>query len=236
MEQDIKITVENGVKELVILNGAAEPVYHEKAIEVTGASIGAVKEYLCRKGISEDEIVNSKVEFSFDGLYLNLYYDVRRRNPDIIKGAFRLHPDLIKFKINSDKKYNTIELSDFIKMNRHYFENRDYAMKLVSDLRNFEGKVNKEIELKADNRANTRALIHQVVESNIPETFVVHLPIFIGQEALRIEVEVNINASFECMLVSPELKQMIDEKSKQIIEAELEAIKLLYADLKIFEF
>jgi hypothetical protein len=36
-------------------------------------------------------------------------------------------------------------MADFIKMNRHYFENKEYAMKLVSELRNFEGKINQGI-------------------------------------------------------------------------------------------
>ena len=235
MEKELKITVENDVKELVILNGAAEPLYHDKSIKVKDASIAAVHEFLVKKGIENEDLVNSKIEFSYSELFLNLYYSVRRRFPDTIKGVLKLHPDLKKFDINGTKTYNTLQLADFIKMNRHYFENKEIAMKLVSELRNFEGKVNKEIELKSDTRANTRVLIHQLVESNIPDGFILELPVFVGQDKVRLEVEINITSDFSCSLVSPDLKQLIDEETKVIIGGELDKIKLLHPDLKIFE-
>jgi hypothetical protein len=235
MEKEIKITVENGVKELTILHGNAEPVYHEKGIEVSGASIEAARTYLEKPVIPVSDIWGSKLEFSIEKQFIHLFYSVRRRNPDVIKGSLKLHPDLLKFNINTDKKYNTFELSDFFKMNRHFFENREYAMKLVSELQNFQAKVNKDIELKADNRANSKVLIHQVVESNIPESFYLELPVFVGQKKVRLEIEININAAFECSLISPDLKQLIDEESTRIITAELDAIKVLHPDLKIFE-
>lgn len=235
MENKIEVIVENRDKEIVILQGQAEPVYKDKSLTVSDASIDAVAEFLRKKGTENADIVNSKVEFSYDQLFINLFYSVRRNNPDTIKGALKLHPDLKKFMINSDKKYSTFELSDFIKMNRHYFENRDIAMKLVSELRNFEGKVNRDIESKADTRANQKMLIHQVVESNIPAGFILVVPVFVGQEKVRLEVEININASFECTLISPDLKQLIDEETKSIIDAQLSEIKTLHPDLKIFE-
>ncbi len=235
MEENIKLTVENGVKELVILTGKAEPIYHDKSIEVKEASIAAVSEFLAKKGIENDDIVNSKIEFSLDGLYLNLFYSIRRRNPDTINGVLKLHPDLKKFDINGSKTYNTLQLADFIKMNRHYFENKEIAMKLVSELRNFEGKVNKDIELKSDTRANTRVLIHQVVESNIPDGFILELPVFVGTEKVRLAVEINITSDFSCSLISPDLKQLIDQETKTIIVGELDKIKVLHPDLKIFE-
>ena len=235
MEPGLKITVENGVKELVILNGAAEPIYHDKGIEVKDASIAAVHEFLVKKGIENEDVINSKIEFSYADLFLNLYYSVRRRNPDTIKGVLKLHPDLKKFDINGKKTYNTFELADFIKMNRHYFENKEYAMKLVSELRGFEGKVNRDVEAKADTRGNAKMLINQVVESNIPAGFYLVLPVFIGQEKVRLSVEINITSDFTCSLISPDLKQLIDEETKVIIVGELDKIRLLQPDLKIFE-
>lgn len=224
-----------GVREITLLEGKAEPVYHDKSLEVKDASIAAVHEFLVKKGTANEDIINSKIEFSYSDLYLNLFYSVRRRNPDTIKGVLKLHPDLLKFKINGQKSYSTIELADFIKMNRHYFENKEIAMKLVSELRNFEGKVNKELELKADNRANTRALIHQTVESNLPEGFILNLPVFVGQGKVRLPVEIYITSDFSCSLISPDLKQLIDEETKVIIDGELSKIRVLHPDLKIFE-
>ena len=94
---------------------------------------------------------------------------------------------------------------------------------------------NKEIELKSDTRANTRVLIHQLVESNIPDGFILELPVFVGQDKVRLEVEINITSDFSCSLVSPDLKQLIDEETKVIIGGELDKIRVLHPDLKIFE-
>lgn len=231
---DIKLSSEN--KELIVLTGEAEKVYHNKAIDVKGGSINSAFEYLCKKVVKAEIIEHSKLEFCYDKLYIDLHYDARQRNPDVIQGKLKLHPDLEKFNINSGKSYSTFELSDFIKMNRHYFENKEYAMKLVSELRNFEGKVNRDLEAKTDERGNKRALINQVVESNIPLGFFLELPIFVGQEKTRLEVEININSSFECFLISPDLKQLIDLESKSILDEQLNKIKVLHPELKVFEY
>jgi hypothetical protein len=231
---DIKLSSEN--KELIILTGEAEKVYYNKAIDVKGGSINSAFEYLSKKVVKPEIIEHSKLEFCYDKLYIDLYYDARQRNPDVIQGKLKLHPDLEKFNINSGKSYSTFELFDFIKMNRHYFENKEYAMKLVSELRNFEGKVNRDLEAKADERGNKKVLINQVVESNIPSGFFLELPIFVGQEKTRLEVEININSSFECFLISPDLKQLIDQESKSILDEQLEKIKALYPELKVFEY
>jgi hypothetical protein len=235
MENKLNITVEKENAVVTILNGTAEAVFHPKSIEVKGGAINTVHEYLSKKVVVDEVIEHSKIEFCYDKLYINLLYDARQRNPDVIQGSLKLHPDLEKFNINSGKSYSTFELADFIKMNRHYFENKEYAMKLVSELRNFEGKVNRDLEAKADERGNKRALINQVVESNIPSSFYLEVPVFVGQEKIRLEVEVSINASFECSLISPDLKELIDLKSKEILGLELDLIRRLHPELKIFE-
>lgn len=234
--ENIKIELGSENKELIILTGQAEPVYHDKAIEVRQGSINSAWEYLSKKIVDPKTIEHSKLHFCYDGLYINLLYDARQRNPDVIEGRLKLHPDLEKFAVNSGKSYSTFELADFIKMNRHYFENKEYAMKLVTILREFEGNVNKDVQLKADDRGNKRALINQVVESNIPSSFFLELPVFVGYEKERLEVEININSSFECFLVSPDLKQFLDLKSKEILDEQLSKIKVLHPELKVFEF
>ena len=235
MEKELKIVVEKGVETITVLHGQAEPVYHPKAITVKGGAIDSVVEYLTKNVIKPEVIEHSKVEFSFSELYIDLLYDARERNPDVIEAKLKLHPDLMKFNINSGKPYNAFELADFIKMNRHYFENKEYAMKLVSELRSFEGKVNKELENRVDDRGNKKAFINQIVESNIPTGFFIEVPVFVGQPKTRLEIEVNINSAFECFLISPDLKQLIDQESHDIIGQQICLIKEAHPELKVFE-
>lgn len=234
--ENFKIELGSENKELVILTGQAEPVYHQKSIEVKSGAINSAWEYLSKKIVKEWIIEHSKLEFSYSNLSIDLYYAARERNPDVIQGKLKLHPDLEKFAINSGKGYSTFELADFIKMNRHYFENKEYAMKLTTILREFEGKVNSDLQAKADDRGNKKVLINQVVESNIPSGFFLELPVFIGQPKIRLEVEINITSDFSCYLISPDLKQLIDLESKTILDEQLDKIKALHPELKVFEF
>ncbi|MNQ46327.1 hypothetical protein D3C85_601400 [compost metagenome] len=62
------------------------------------------------------------------------------------------------------------------------------------------------------------------------------LPVFVGQDKIRLEIEVNINSSFECSLISPDLKQLIDQESKSILDEQLIKITGLHPELKVFEY
>jgi hypothetical protein len=121
-------------------------------------------------------------------------------------------------------------------MNRSVFENRDEAMKLVAELQNFKAKVDKEVELKSDNRGNTTNLRSQVVTSNIPKSFKVNLPIFKGQKSELIEVEVYIrDHDLCCTLVSPEANDSIEMTRDAIIDKQLEKISETCPEIVIIE-
>jgi hypothetical protein len=119
-----------------------------------------------------------------------------------------LHPDLEKFTINSGKDIQH-ELAQFIRMNKHYFENRDQALKLVNELMNFKAKVDKEIEASDDKKANIKMMLVQKVTSNIPTEFTLNLQFFIGTKPVPVVVEIDIDAmDLNCSLISPALKEL----------------------------
>ncbi|RZJ33743.1 MAG: hypothetical protein EOO51_12700 [Flavobacterium sp.] len=222
--------------EVVIRRGEAAKIHIPTGIKIENATINAVQEYLKKNGISADEIQNSFVVFSYENLYLKLSFAHRRENPDSIEGKLKLHPDLSVWDINGKTSYSTFSLADFIKMNRHYFETKDVAMKLVSTLRDFKASIDKKIEAADDKRANRRVLVAQVAETNIPENFALLLPVFVGTEPVKVNVEININADdLSCNLISPDLKQIIDQETKKVIDDELDAIKALYPELRVFQ-
>ncbi len=236
--EKINVTVENGVKTLDIRHGELNKIHIPRALVVEGAAIGSVFEYLSKKGIDPDEIENSAVSFSYEELYLKLSFAVRREaQPDRIEGKLKLHPDLDLWQINKAKKYTNQELSDFIKMNRHYFDNTDTAMKLVSELRSLKVKTEKELE-NADNRQGDYRMVigQRVIESNIPKDFILKLPVFVGTDPVSVNVEIEVSASdFGCTLISPDLKKMIDLETRVLIDAELAKIRELYPELRIFQ-
>lgn len=235
--EQVKVTVENGVKELIIRHGEAEKLLVYKGHHLDGLSIGAVQEYLSKPGVDPDFIKDSYVVYSYEDLYVSVKYSDRENDDDNIKGVLKLHPELEKWKINKDKAYDNMSLSHFIKMNRHFFENKDIAMQLVGTLRDLRVKAENIFENSDDKRGNARELIAQkLVESNIPDSFNLKLPIFVGEKPQTVAVEIEINPKdFGCSLISPDLKEIIDLETRAIIDAELNAIRVLYPDLKIFQ-
>ena len=181
MDKEINVSVENGIKELVIRNGEAEPIHMGRDVNVTNVTIFALMEFLSKDDINLDIILDSVLIFSYDNLAMRIVYGLTCLHPYKLNGSILLNPDLVAFEINKGKKYSTFQLADFIKMNRHLFESKSVAMELVSTLKNIKASVNRAIEANKDDRGNKRALIDQVVQSNIPESFNIELPIFKGQ-------------------------------------------------------
>jgi len=235
MSKEINISVENRIKELIIREGSAIDVHTGRDVGITGVTIFAVLEFLTKEDIDKKKILDSVLRFSYDKLRLNLDYAQTSRHPYRLETAILLNPDLEAFEINKGKKYSSFQLADFIKMNRHLFESKSVAMELVSVLKNIKASVNRAIEANNDDRGNRRALIDQVVQSNIPESFNIELPVFKGQEKMTIPVEVVLDEDLECMLVSPDLKEIIFEESERLIGSEVEKIREIHPQLRIYQ-
>src|SRR5690606_33544460 len=229
------ISVENGVKELVIREGAAFTVHTGRDVSLSGVTIFAVYEFLSKEDIQLELILDSVLRFSYDKLKLNLGYGITKRHPYHLETSILLNPDLEAFEINKGKKYSSFQLADFIKMNRHLFESKSVAMELVSVLKNIKASVNRAIEANKDDRGNKRALIDQVVQSNIPESFNIELPVFKGQPKMIIPVEIVLDEDLECMLISPDLKQIIAEEAERLIGGEVDKIRELHPQLRVYQ-
>lgn len=151
-------------------------------------------------------------------------------------GRLVLSPDFEKFGINQNKSYTPLELAELIKMNRSFFESKTEAMKLVSELRNFEAKVNREVEAKADDRANRMVLWAQTVSTNVPDGFKLKLPIFKGADPKVFEVEIGIDPmDLSCRLISPEANDIVNDTKNDIIDDQKTKIQELHEGLRVFE-
>lgn len=65
---------------------------------------------------------------------------------DVITGVLQPSKEMVEFGINTDKKWEPIKLSQFLKMHRAFFTDKSQNMMLVSTLKNFKAKVNQDIE------------------------------------------------------------------------------------------
>lgn len=232
--EKVEIKIEEGVKTLEILSGNALVKKEPVKVEIKGL-IDSVFRYLeKRKG--EIDAKKCFVKIDRDTMLIHLVINEKDAYQDTITGKLIINPDFEKFEINSGHTRTTFELSDFIKMNRSFFEKKQTAMKLVSELRSFKAKVEKDLEMSDDNRGNKKVKIYQAVESNIPESFKLSMPIFKGHSKQTIEVEISIDASdFSCSLVSPDAKDFIIEMRDELLEKQIDLISVLVPELLIVE-
>lgn len=242
---EIKLNIENVGKELTIREGQATPAKQpRKSIKVIG-TLGIVKERLSKlpkeakelqNEFGDTKLANSYILVDRDQGSLTLVEDAGMDDRNDFIGSLTIDAKFEKFGINSGKSYTTHELADFIKMNRTFFETKEMAMKLISELRNFKAKVDRQIENAKDDRGNKRFLMAQAVESNVPETFKLDIPIFKGYEKQKIEVEIVIDSGdLSCKLISPEASDFMEEIKDRLIDDELTPIREQFPDLKIFE-
>jgi hypothetical protein len=239
-KQEVKITVEEGVKELVIRTGEAEKVHYLNKIDLQKLTVSAVREFLEKPLVWNKD--NKQIEdisfivFDYRNREILLNFDYRSATNDRIHGYLELDPDLLDFGVNSGKSYSALEMGQFIRMRRHFFESKDVALTLEKALKDFRATVDKKVEMADDKRGNIKASIAQTVISNLPLAFSVNLPVFIGQSKQLIKLEIDIDPmDLTCVLVSPELKEMIDVQSKAVIDCEIAAIRELHPNLRIFQ-
>lgn len=143
-----------------------------------------------------------------------------------ITGEVRKNPKFTAWGINENREYNTFELADKIKMNRHLFTKVEVAMKLVTELKNFKMKLDREMEASNNNRGTTKALVAQTIkENNIPESFSIRMAVFENEPPAEIKVEIYIDANtMLCQLVSPDLEAYIEQYTESAVNTQLARI------------
>lgn len=233
--KDLNITVENGVKTVEVLIGSAlEPKQPEK-VEIFGTLEAPLK--WLEKRVSEIDQKKCHVIVNREDMSILLVIDEKDHYHTSIEGKLQLHPAFLKFGINQGEYRTPIEMSELIKMNRSYFENRQEAMELVSLLRNFKAKIDKEVEADIDLRkGDRRVLVAQKIDSNLPEAFNINVPIFKGQKPKTIECETYFNPNdLTCTLVSPEANDITEEIKDGEIDKIISSIAEVAPDIAIVE-
>lgn len=141
-----------------------------------------------------------------------------------------------KFGINSGDYKNPQDMADFFKMNRTCFASVAEANSLVSLLRNFEANVTSQMKDLDDRRGNITQLRQQVVQSNLPDSFTLTMPIFNGLPKQSIEVEVWIDpATYGCTLISAQAEDLKVELADKAIDEVIERIREAAPAITIIE-
>lgn len=149
-----------------------------------------------------------------------------------------MHPKFKEFGINTGKVWTPTELGMFFKMNRAFFGDKAENMRLVNELMNFTATVNNSIERSAKENGDRTDKFAQVVNSNLPASFTLTIPIFKGMPAETLEVETfaQVNGrDIAFILLSPAANQTMEDIRDGVIDKQITGIRELCPDIAIIE-
>lgn len=155
-----------------------------------------------------------------------------------IAGELEASKEMREFGINTDKRWEPIKLSQFFKMHRAFFKDKSENMMLVSTLKNFKAKVNQDIERSKEENGSKVDNYSQVVDSNLPKSFKLNVPLFKGFANEEIEVEIYADVDgrdVSLSLVSAGANETIEEYKNKVIDEQLENIRAIAPDIAIIE-
>ena len=187
------------------------------------------------------ELINQKsanIIVNRDKMVLDLTIEETNYYQTKISGILQPSKEMQEFGINTDKKWEPIKLSQFFKMRRAFFKDKSENMMLVSILKNFKAKVNQDIERSKEENGSKVDNYSQVVDSNLPKSFKLNVPLFKGFACEEIEVEIYADVDgrdVSLSLVSAGANEAIEEYKNKVIDEQLKHISLIAPDIVIIE-
>ena len=187
------------------------------------------------------ELINQKstnIIVNRDKMGIALTIDETNYYQTEIKGILQASKEMQEFGINTDKKWEPIKLSQFFKMHRAFFKDKSENMILVSTLKNYKAKVNQDIERSKEENGSKVDSYSQVVDSNLPKSFKLNIPLFKGFACEEIEVEIYADVDgrdVSLSLVSAGANEAIEEYKNKVIDEQLDAIRQIAPDIVIIE-
>ena len=228
--------------ELILREGAAIKELEPKAPIKTDLSgvIGVPCEYLIKR-VKTGQFTQERSHLIVDRENVELKLVINEDdayNQGTVKGKLDFHPKFLEFGINTGKVWSPTELGMFFKMNRSFFADLKTNMGLVTTLMNFTATVNNKIERAAKENGDRTDNFSQVVNSNLPESFKLEIPIFKGMKPETLEIETFAQISgreVAFTLLSPGANQALEAIRDKVIDECLEEIKDIAPNIAIIE-
>jgi hypothetical protein len=245
-DEKFKIVVPSGtekaeiiVREVQIVNEL--PILAPLKPEISGI-ITTVAEFLTKRKSEADQINQKRCHILVNREEIRIKLVTNENDAYLkgnISGQLQFNSKFIEFGINTGKTWAPAELGLFFKMNRAFFTTTEENFKLVNDLMNFKGAVNNQIERSIKENGDRTDKFSQIVNSNLPKSFNLKIPIFKGQphEIIEVETFADIDGrDVKFTLLSPGAQATMEEIRDQIIDEQLKIIRDICPDIAIIEY
>lgn len=229
----ISVTVENGVKELVIRQGEALPIEPETRRVVIGSIKSCAEFFNKRKSIIN--LGTALIEYSYKQRHIILRTEDNYKGKGYdIDGRLDINPRLEELGIftgdNKIKLYDIKNLSQTIRFNKSLFKEAAECNTLIENISKLRLEVNRTIESEENNRGNKKELNEITVNTKIPLGFTLKSPLFLGEADKTFSVAICFEVrdrGISLWLESEELAQLIQLETKRIIDNEIKQLSEL---------
>lgn len=230
MDQELKINVSTEGNENVILVGKANTPKEPNKLIIVG-DFSAVSNYLKVKSVTASDFQAVSPEKTVvlcdkESLTIELLTDPNDPNATEVKGKAEFSKELQTFGINEARYFSREQLIKLIRFNRRFFQNKEENANLLSAYQNFTASVNKNIQEESDLRGNKNNQFQKKVNTSLPESFVLEVPIFKGERPVSFPVEIcmeDYDSGIRFWFESIDLAELIAIKTDELFERELDS-------------
>ena len=230
---EVNVNVEGDT--LTLLHGTAKDQKNLRNTEVVG-NLNSVSRWLAKRNHT-DYFKKDESYCIADTETGKLKLVVNEQDPFgnyEIKGEIKQSDVFKEIGINTTKRYNPINLANKFRLMRSYFVSHEAHATLCANLKNIKTKVNANVEAKVSDNGDRRLLFEQEVDSNMPESFEMNLPIIKGEKKQKVLVNVILTSAgipevdggdIKCFLVSEDAQDFLIERTESLIEKEVKLIE-----------
>lgn len=217
------------------------PVLEPEQVDISG-TISAIANFLEKRWNVEGQIDHAHTHILLDRDNLKMVLvcnETDSRYKMQVKGTIEVSRQYKDFHINDySKNWEPIELGNFFRINRTYFESLDVNADLVKKLKTFTATVKAHVDKHKQDDGSVKYQYQQAVDSNLPKQFNLTIPIFKGSAAEQISVETDAtvngtDVSFH--LISADAAAIYESARDKVIDGELERIKEIAPEIPIIE-
>jgi hypothetical protein len=217
---------DNGNNHTVVwLDGQAPTQHNPEALSIVG-TITAPSIFVKYRSSIIDTLKSHALVSVFDGTIKLVVNEKDTTAKYTIEGKIKESKRFKQLGINDPSvSYEPQKLSKKLRLLRTLFRSPSDHSKLVSALRNFKATIDAKINENDDLRGNLSQAMDMVVETSIPETFTLVIPLFEGEKPQEIEVSIFFDITggngIMCYLESVDAADSMEEQRETLIAEEV---------------
>lgn len=232
--ENLTLKVEPANGEIIIREGEALAQVAPVKVEISG-DINTVKSFIDKRklAVTRDaglQAINTDraiVTVDKAAHSITLELDPQDCYGTEVTAKLELEPALVNFNIETNKKFSQQELIKLLKYGKRWFADHAAHEALLLAYMKLDVRVTADMTNDTtDNRGNRANTFSKKVTSNIPEDFIMNIPIFKGQQSKKFRVEIAMDStdgSVKFWLESVELTELIQIESEKILKEQLES-------------